>query len=68
MKNLIRFLAVFAALSFGAFAFAGNDKKADACKDDKGCKAATACCKAEKKEGCCKAEKKDACKKDDEKK
>ncbi|MDP2138328.1 MAG: hypothetical protein Q8J74_10810 [Candidatus Didemnitutus sp.] len=63
MKNLIRFLAVLAALSFGGFAFAG-EKKAEDCK---GCKDAAACCKAEKKEGCCKAEKKD-CEKTPEKK
>lgn len=41
MKSLLRIVSVALALSFGAFAFAG-DKKAEACKDCKDCKE---CCK-----------------------
>ncbi len=52
MKSLLRIVSVLVALSFGAFAFAG-DKKAEACKDCKDCKEcckeAPCGCKAEKK-------------------
>ena len=52
MKSLLRLVSVAFALSFGAFAFAG-DKKADSCKDCKECKEcgkdAASCCSAEKK-------------------
>ena len=49
MKSLLRLVSVALALSFGAFAFAG-DKKADSCKDCKECsKDAASCCSAEKK-------------------
>jgi hypothetical protein len=52
MKSLLRIVSVLVALSFGAFAFAG-DKKAEACKDCKDCKEcckdAPCACKSEKK-------------------
>lgn len=57
MKNTLRFVAVLVALSFGAFAYAGDaakDKKAEpACSCGEKCKCTKdgkACtCKAEKK-------------------
>lgn len=62
MKNLLRFLSIATALSLAAFAFAGDDKKTEACKD---CKDRSECCKDSKESSCCKKDEKKPEKKPD---